>query len=122
MQKKTLLIILLGIFVVVISSIVGLTSFQNKKPVSTPQTPKDRLEEVPVSQTPQETLKQMLRKTVKREFLPSTFEVTDHSELIPLEPSEDDANYYFVEWDTEGARFSALVAYNKTIPKDLGER
>lgn len=119
MQKKTLFIILLGICAIVISSVVGLTLFGSKEAVSIPRTPEKAFEEVSIPQKPEGTLKEIIKKNIKQEFLPPTYEITDRSEYIPLEPSEDDINYYFVEWDTEEARFSALVTYNKTIPKDL---
>ena len=117
MQKKTLLIILSCVTVITISSILGLIWFKNKEAVSMPRISKKVSKEVSVPQTPEEAFKDIIKKNIKQEFLPSVYEITDSPDGAPF---GHDVNYYFAEWNIgEKTRFSAYVAYNKIMPKDL---
>lgn len=83
-----------------------------------PRTPGKTPEEALVLQTPEETLKEIIKKNIKQEFLPSVYKITDTTEHL-AEPLGDDVEHYYADWDIDRTRFSTFVGYSKSVPKNL---
>lgn len=102
MTKKLLIILL--VVVVAVGATLGFFWWQTKRA------------ELP--KTPEETLKEIIEKNVRQEFLPSTYKIVDKPDYLEL-MFEEGINYFFTEWYTKEAHFVTAVAFSTTSPQEL---